>query len=132
MLKTKATETTVANDRQMYEQSYLNAFAIHGKTEIDINIELAKMSTEKLNELYNYIKHDKTTSNKKAEKLCEFFEVYDALEKTQHKINSAMDRIQTLTVTALENDEGVFDMKALLESVSNQIAINNAELMPVD
>ena len=84
------------------------------------------MNREKLDELYTYLKHDRTPNAKKANSICEFFAEYAALEATQHKINSAVERLRTMTTSALEDDEGDIDIKDLIEKVSNEKAIRNA------
>ena len=85
------------------------------------------MDLDKLKELYVYLKHDKTVVTKKIEKLCEFLPEGIALEKAQHKINSAMDRLRIMTISSMEQEYVTFDIKVLLELVSNRIAIIEAQ-----
>ena len=85
------------------------------------------MGLDKLKELYVYLKHEKTVVTKKIEKLCEFLPEGIALEKAQHNINSAMDRLRIMTISAMEQEDGSFDIKVLLESVSNRIAVIEAQ-----
>jgi hypothetical protein len=84
------------------------------------------LTPEKFDELYQYLKHDKSTNTKKAEKLCEYFNEYSALEAARHKINAAIDHLRTMTISALENDEGVVNIKDLVDKVSNIKAIRDA------
>ena len=58
--------------------------------------------------------------------MCEYFVQHAPLERAQHKVNSAIDRLRVLTVAAVEDDEGDFDIKALVEKVSNRIAVLEA------
>ena len=46
-----------------------------------------------------------------------------ALEKAQHQINSAMGRLRIMTMSSMEQEDGTFDIKVLLELVSNRIAV---------
>jgi hypothetical protein len=126
VIKTKATETTVQSDRMCFEQSFSAALAIHTFTDINIKDSLLKMDLDKLKELYVYLKHDKSVVAKKVERLCEFLPEGIALEKAQHKINSAMDRLRNMTITAMEREDGSYDIKLLLEQVSNRIAVVDA------
>ena len=109
-----------------FEQSFSAALAIHTFTDINIKESLLKMDLDKLKELYVYLKHDRSVVAKKVEKLCEFLPEGIALEKAQHKINSAMDRLRIVTVSSMEQEDGTFDIKGLLELVSNRIAVIEA------
>ena len=73
-----------------------------------------------------YLKHDRSVVAKKVEKLCEFFPEGIALEKAQHKINSAMDRLRNMTIASMEQEDGSYDIKVWLEQVSNRIAVVDA------
>ena len=126
VIKTKATETTVQSDRVFFEQSFSAAVAIHTFTDINLKESLFKMDLDKLKELYVYLKHDKSVVAKKVERLCEFLPEGIALEKAQHKINSAMDRLRNMTITSMEQEDGSYDLKVLLEQVSNRIAVVDA------
>ena len=114
------------SDRVLFEQSFSAALAIHTFTEINIKESLLKMDLDKLKELYVYLKHDRTVALKNIEKLCEFLPEAVALEKAQHNINSAMDRLRIMTISSMEQEDGLFDIKVLLESVSNRIAVIEA------
>ena len=127
VIKTKATETIVQSDRMFFEQSFSAALAIHTFTDINIKDSLLKMDLDKLKELYVYLKHDKSVVAKNIEKLCEFLPEGIALEKAQHKINSAMDRLRNMTMTAMEQEDGTVNIKGLLELVSNRIAVIEAQ-----
>ena len=127
VIKTKATDTTTQSDRVCVEQSFSAAVAIHTFTDINLKESLFKMDLDKLKELYVYLKHDKSVVAKKIEKLCEFLPEGIALEKAQHKINSAMDRLRNLTMTAMEQEDGTVNIKGLLELVSNRIAVIEAQ-----
>ena len=127
VIKTKATETTTQSDRVFFEQSFSAAVAIHTFTDINLKESLLKMELDKLKELYVYLKHDKSVVAKKIEKLCEFLPEGIALEKAQHKINSAMDRLRNMTMTAMEEEDGTVNIKGLLELVSNRIAVIEAQ-----
>ena len=81
------------------------------------------MDLDKLKELYVYLKHDKSVVVKKVERLCEFLPEGIALEKAQHKINSAMDRLRNMTITSMEKEYGSYDIKLLSEQVSNRISV---------
>ena len=126
VIKTKATETTVQSDRVFFEQSFSAAVAIHTFTDINIRESLLKMDLVKLKELYVYLKHDRSVVAKKVEKLCAFLPEGIALEKAQHNINSAMDRLRIMTISSMEQEDGSFDIKVLLELVSNRIAVIEA------
>ena len=126
VIKTKATETTVQSDRVFFEQSFSAALAIHTFTDINIKDSLLKMDLDKLKELYVYLKHDRTVVAKKIEKLCEFLPEGIALEKALQNINSAMDRLRIMTISSMEQEDGTFDIKFLLELVSNRIAVIEA------
>jgi len=127
VIKTNATETTVQSDRVFFEQSLSAALAIHTFTDINITESLLKMDLDKLKELYLYLKHDRTVALKKIEKLCEFLPEGISLENAHHNINSAMDRLRIMTVYSMEQEDGTFDIKFLLELVSNRIAIIEAQ-----
>ena len=129
VLKTKVTETTVQGDRIVFEESFVNAVAIHGRDNVDLDREFGRMPLEKLRELYTYLKHDKTVAAKKAEKLCEYFTEFESLEKTQHKLNSAIGRFREMTLGALEGEDGAIDIKNLIERVSNRVAVREAMRM---
>ena len=122
VIKTKATETTVQSDRVLFEQSFSAAVAIHTFTDINIKDSLLKMDLGKLKELYVYLKHDRTVATMKVEKFCDSLPEGIALDKAQRMINSAMDRLRIMTVTSMEQEDGTFDLKSLLELVSNRIA----------
>ena len=126
VIKTKATETTVQSDRVFFEQSFSAAIAIHTFTDINIKDSLLKMDLDKLKELYVYLKHDRSVVVKKVERLCEFLPEGIALEKAQHKINSPMDRLRNMPITSMEQEDGSYDIKVLLEQVSNRIAVIEA------
>ena len=125
-IKTKVTETTVQSERVFFEQIFSAALAIHTFTDINIKEPLLKMDLDKLKELYVYLKHDKTVVTKKIEKLCDFLPEGIALEKAQHNINSAMDHLRIRTIYSMEQEYGTFDIKVLLELVSNRVAVIEA------
>jgi hypothetical protein len=115
IIKTKSTETTVQSDGVFFEQSFKAALAIHSFTDISIKDSLLKMDLDKLKALYVCLKHDKSVVAKKVERLCEFLPEGIALEKAQHKINSAMYRLRNMTITSMEQEDGSYDIKVLLE-----------------
>ena len=122
-LKTKTTETTTSNDKSVYEQGYLKALALHSAQSIDIPDRLKKIEIDKLKELQEYLKKDKSTSLKKAEKIHEYLEEFSVLQSLQHKLNAALHRLKDLTFEAIEDEEGKFDHKAFAEKVGNLIAV---------
>ena len=74
---TKATESTTINERACFEGAWRCAMAIHLCNEMDLDIEFKKMSMKQLDDLYQYLEHDKTTSKKKAQKMVEFLPEYE-------------------------------------------------------
>ena len=123
MLKTKVTETTTTNDKGIYEQGFLKAMDLHNAHGIDMLERLKKVDVSQLKELHKFLKHDKSTSQKKAEKLHEYLDEYTTLQSLQHKVNAAMQRLKTLTIEATEDEEGKFDHKAFTEKIGNMIAV---------
>ena len=104
-IATKATESTSVDDRCYYEGAWKCAVAIHTATELDLTSEFQKMNTNQLDDLYQYLKHDKTTNKKKSQKLVEFLPEHEILQKAMNKINIAIERLRSLTQDAAENEE---------------------------
>lgn len=121
-LKTKATETTTLNNKDIYEQTFLKAVEIHGAQAINVQERIDDLHIHVMKELY-----DRTPAGKKAESLCELFEDYHSLVSIQHKVASAIERFRSLTVAALEDEDGKFDTKGFVEMVSNRIAVKEAQ-----
>ena len=104
-IATKATESTSVDDRCYYEGAWKCAVAIHTCTEMDLIGEFQKMTTNQLDDLYQYLKHDKTTNKKKSQKLVEFLPEHEILQRAMNKINIAVERLRSLTQNAAENEE---------------------------
>ena len=102
---TKATESTTINDRVCFEGAWKCAMAIHLCNEMDLDIEFTKTSMKQLDDLYQYLKHDKTNSKKKAQKMVEYLPEYEILQMAMNKVNIAIERLRTLTQNAAENEE---------------------------
>ena len=79
--------------------------AIHLCNEMDLDIESKKMSMKQLDDPYQYLKHDKTKTKKKAQKMVEYLPEYGILQMAMNKVNSAIERLRTLTQNAAENEE---------------------------
>ena len=122
-LKTKVTETTTANDKNIYEQGFIKAVELHTTKRIDVAERFKSLSIDKLKVLLDYLKKDKSASQKKAEKLHEYLDEFGVLQSLQHKLNSALHRLKDLTMDAIEDEDGKFDNKGFAERISVIIAL---------
>ena len=99
--------------------------AIHLCNEMDLDIEFKEMSMKQLDDLYQHLKHDKTTSKKKAQKMVEFLPEYEILQMAMNKVNIAIERLRTLTQNAAENEETNNDNTAHDRSTTTTTTNNN-------
>ena len=104
-IATKTTESTSISDKACFEGAWLCAMAIHMRTEIDLDSVFKDMTTNQLATVYQYLKHDKTTSKMKAKKLVEYLPEHENLQAAMNKVNIAIDRLRVLTMNAVETEE---------------------------
>ena len=133
MVQSKTTEKTVLGDKNVFEVAFGTACEIHGATDIEFKDVLGEMTAEKLRELEHDLAHDKTPKDKKFLKLPEFLPKYEAMMKTQQKLNMAMEEMKRLLIDNLESEYGDDDGNVVVEKVKTAVikvlAVKEAEAM---
>ena len=77
-------ESTSNNDRTIFEGAWRTGVAIHLRVDLDLDSEFNKLSIDQLSTVYQYLKHDRSTSTKKAKKLSDYFPAHEILQRAQH------------------------------------------------
>ena len=113
IVKGKASETTVENDRKAYEKAYLAAKKIHDTSEMSLSQDVAGMADDDLDKVREYLQHDKGTAARKKEVIASFASEYRECDAIVKKLAVAMDRWKSMIADALEDDEGNFSKLAL-------------------
>ena len=91
-MKSKASDKTTSSDSSVFEQSFNFAAQLNTLKKLDVKADMAKMSLERLIELREYIKHDRTNTDKKLSGgIASFLPMSEYLESAHCKINTAID-----------------------------------------
>jgi hypothetical protein len=106
IIKVKKTDKTQETDNGLYERAFHCAVNTHKSEVFSFKGALTGLPVNKLKEIMEYLKHDKSTKDKKIIKLIEFTKEYQDLEHVQSKLTVAMDTLRSLSITDLENNYG--------------------------
>ncbi len=133
IIKTKKSEKTQHNDLQLFESAFNDAVDIHNATAFNFKDELKNLSKADLNDMKDYLKHDKTPRDKKWPKLIEYVKKYENLKVVMNKINAAIDTLTNQMMEDLEenlsDEDGVVQMDKVKDEITSAIAVVDANTM---
>jgi hypothetical protein len=96
IIKHKTTDKTSSSDSALYESAFATAIHSHVATEMSFKSIIDNMTIEQLQEMFDYIKRNKTTKAHKLVHLASLCPVASDMHKVQQKLALAAETISEL------------------------------------
>lgn len=123
-------QITFPQDMKQYEEAFSNAIKIH-TTEPVMKNEFQKLSLADLEKLKDYLKHDKTTLDKKLMKLHEYHPTFESINTVSTKLSAAIEVLESNVERAIRTEfvsqSGEFSMRELVNFIDITIGIKKAQ-----
>jgi hypothetical protein len=96
IIKHKTTDKTSSSDATLYESAFTNAVQSHVATTMSFKVIVDSLSIEQLQEMFDYIKFNKTTKNLKLAHLAMMCPAAADMLKVQQKLALATENVSEL------------------------------------